>query len=440
MAPTTGWRARTFASFARPTFRAYYVGLLCNMAGFWLRIAATNWYAFELTGSRASLGIITMAALLPWVPIAPIAGVWAERIDQRKYLIAVYAGVALVNLVFAAGISADLVGWNLLLTATIATSVLRGMELPARHAIVRRIVDLPLLGNAIGLNAAGFHVMNAVGFFAAGILYKYVGPDGCFYVVGAASLAMAFVLARLDLPPQVAPEVRKHPVRELKEGFAYVWTHGLTRTLVLCAMGVVGLLLSYRVLMPAIAKERLGLDADGYGFIMGISGIGSILAALWVASGSGGPSRRVWNIFLTVWLGCLAVALIGWTDRVWLSTVGLFAAGFAAVGFMASANTTVQETVPDRLRARVMGIWALIFGAAFPLGGLAQGFIAEAYGEMVSIVGGALLAIGLSLVLFATSARKLTVAVCHEVGEGCEEDPGVGTLEDAGPTQPGERV
>ena len=438
MAPRDGFRRRTFASFAVPAFRTYYIGLLFNMAGFWLRIAATNWFAFELTGSRASLGVITLAALLPWVPIAPLAGVWAERIDQRKYLMAIYGGVALVNVLFALGISAGMVGWPELLGATIATSILRGMELPARHAIVRRIVDLPRLGNAIGLNAAGFHVMNAVGFAVAGVLYSVAGPAGCFYAVGAASLGMAIVLTRLDLPPQAVPAERKHPLRELRDGFGYVWTHGLTRVLVLCAMGVVGLLLSYRVLMPAIAKETLHLDADGYGTIMAVSGVGSFLAALWIASGSGGPGRRVWNIFLTVWLGCLSIAIIGWTDSVWLATVGLFLAGFAAVGFMASANTTVQETVPDHLRARVMGIWALIFGAAFPLGGLAQGFVAEAHGEAVSVIGGAVLALVLSLLLFATSARKLTIAVCDEVGEGAEEGVGVDALEEAGPTEIGE--
>ena len=199
MATSERWWDRTFASFARPAFRTYYIGLLCNMAGFWLRIAATNWFAYELTGSSASLGIITMAALLPWVPIAPIAGVWAERIDQRKYLLGVYLGVAIVNFILAAGITAGYVAWNELLVATVLISVLRGMELPARHAIVRRIVDLRLLSNAIGLNAAGFHVMNAVGFAVAGVLYKFAGPDGCFYAVGASSLGMAIVLSRASL-------------------------------------------------------------------------------------------------------------------------------------------------------------------------------------------------------------------------------------------------
>ncbi|MDA1195600.1 MAG: MFS transporter [Planctomycetota bacterium] len=416
MAIASDWRARTFASFARPAFRAYYVGLLCNMAGFWLRIAATGWLAFELTDSREALGIIAVASLLPWVPIAPLAGVWAERVDQRRYLVVIYVAIAAANGALAAGLALGWVGWPELVAATVATAILRGMELPARHAIVRRTVELPLLANAIGLNAAGFHLMNAVGFALAGVIYQHAGPAACFVAVACASLGMAFVLGRIELAAQAYPEERRSPLRELAEGFAYVGGHGVTRVLVLCALGVVILLLSFRTLMPAIIKVRLGLGADDYGGIMAISGAGSLLAALWVASGSGGAGRRVINIFVTVWLGCAAVALVGWTSSVVWMGVAMFVAGFAHVGFMASANTTVQELVPDHLRARVMGIWALVFGAAFPLGGYLQGLVAEHYGERWAVIGGAGLALVLSAVLYATGGRRLN----RRLGEGID--------------------
>ena len=412
--PDGGWRSRTFASFQRPAFRSYYLGLLCNMAGFWMRIAATALFAFELTGSREALGWITVASLLPWVPIAPLAGALAERIDQRIYLVVVYFAVALVNVVLGLGIAQGWVGWTELLVLTLIVSSLRGMELPARHAIVRRLVDVPSLPNAIGLNAAGFHLMNAIGNAAAGLLYAASGPAACFFVVAAASVLMAVQLMRLKLPPQAKPPHKQSPWRDLAEGFRYVGMHAITRTLVACAAGVAGLLLSFRVLMPAITQEILGLQEDGYGVIMAVSGAGSFVGALWVASGSGGRGRRVRNIFITIWLGCGAALLIAWTDSVPVVAFAMLIAGFCHVGFMASANTTVQETVPDHLRARVMGIWALVFGAAFPLGGMLQGLIAERVNEAwaITTLGGA--ALILSVVVFATSYRKLRDALHHE--------------------------
>ena len=101
--------------------------------------------------------------------------------------------------------------------------------------------------------------------------------------------------------------------------------------------------------------------------------------------------------------------------------LALLCAGFCQVGFMASANTTVQEMVPDHLRARVMGIWALIFGAAYPLGGMLQGLAAERWGEHWALTGGAGLALAVSLLLFFTSYRRLAVAVRDELGKADQQ-------------------
>jgi len=322
-----------------------------------------------------------------------------------------------VNLLLAIGILGGWVGWKELLTATLATGCLRAMEMPARHVVVRRLVDVRLLANAIGLNAAGFHLMHTIGFAAGGLLYAAAGPQACYFVVSGSSLLMALQLMRVELKPAEVVNGRPHALRELAEGFRYVGRHQITRTLVGGAAGVVCLLLSFRVLMPAIASDTLHQGARGYGFLMSLSGLGCFAAALWVASGSGGRARRVRNLFGMVWMACGAVLVLAWTDSVWLAGGALMVAGFCQVGFMASANTTVQETVPDRLRARVMGIWALLFGAAYPLGAWLQGWAAERWGEGRSLSVGVSLAAVLSLLVYLRSARRLTIALRDEMSQ-----------------------
>jgi predicted MFS family arabinose efflux permease len=420
-APVPSAFRRTFAALSRRPFRLFYLGLLCNMAGFWLRIAATGLYVFELTGSRERLGVITAAGLLPWIPISPLAGVLAERTDPRRLLIFLYLSIALVNAALGIGILEGRVGWTLLLVATIFTGCLRGMEMPARHAIVRRLVDRPMLSSAIGLNAAGFHLMNAIGFSLAGLLYEAGGAGACYLAVGTTSFLMALQMMRVELGPGHPPAVKRHPLRDLAEGFAYVRDHQVTRTLVFGAAGVVALLLSYRVLMPAIADEVLDLSPRGYGALMAVSGAGSFLAALWIASGAGGHGRRIHTLFAMVWVACAAVLGIAWTGSVALAGVALFVAGFCQVGFMAGANTTVQETVPDSLRARVMGIWALLFGLAYPVGGWLQGFAAERWGENITLSIGVAAALVLSALVYSRSARRLSVALRDEMRKTDEQ-------------------
>jgi hypothetical protein len=45
----------------------------------------------------------------------------------------------------------------------------------------------------------------------------------------------------------------------------------------------------------------------------------------------------------------------------------LTAMGFAQITFMTACNTTVQITVPDDLRGRIMGLYALVFAGMTPI-------------------------------------------------------------------------
>ena len=65
--------------------------------------------------------------------------------------------------------------------------------------------------------------------------------------------------------------------------------------------------------------------------------------------------------------------------------------GFGSILMAATGNTTIQLAVPDHLRGRVMSVYTTVFSASVPIGGLAMGAIASAFGVPVAIaVGGVL--------------------------------------------------
>jgi MFS family permease len=67
------------------------------------------------------------------------------------------------------------------------------------------------------------------------------------------------------------------------------------------------------------------------------------------------------------------------------------------VTFMSTANTLVQTNVEDRMRGRIMGIWAVSFGGALPIGSFMSGFAARVVSPFVTIAvfAGVLLAVSL---------------------------------------------
>jgi len=389
VAAPSGWRARTFASLAVPAYRRFFYGLLFTLSGFWVRTATAGWWVYETTGSTERLGWITAAGLLPWVPLAPLAGVLADRMDARRLLLLSQVGVLLVNAAVATGLWLGRVGFREMLVATVLSGSLRAVENPVRQGVARRLVGVSGLSNAIGLNAAAFQCTQAVGFAVAGQIYAGWGGAACFAVVAILTLPMIVTLCVLAPMPPPRRAVVRRPLADLAEGFAYVGGHRLVRAVIAGAAAVILLLLSFRSIMPAIAKDGLGLDAEGYGLLMALMGVGALLGALWVAAGVGGRHRRLSNLFAVAVLACGAVTAVALGRTPWVLGPALLVTGFCHVAFLASSNATVQELVPDELRGRVMGIWALVFGAVFPLGGLLVAWAAERFGTRITLLAGA---------------------------------------------------
>lgn len=105
-------------------------------------------------------------------------------------------------------------------------------------------------------------------------------------------------------------------------------------------------------------------------------------------------------------LGLLEVGL-GLMPTFWSFTAVLLCCGFVAQTFLALANSTVQLWVPASQRGRIMAVYALAVVGAYPLGGLAMGWLTEASGPRIAIVaGGASLAIATAAYVVMTRARR----------------------------------
>jgi MFS family permease len=145
------------------------------------------------------------------------------------------------------------------------------------------------------------------------------------------------------------------------------------------------------VIIPPYADEILDSGASGYGFLMAASGVGSLLAALWLAFGRGARIR--WIGYGAIMLGVAEVGL-GATASYPIALLMMILVGFGGILMAATANTTMQLAVPDGLRGRVMGVYTTIFAGSTPIGGPVMGGLASVFGVAVSLaIGGVLSAV-----------------------------------------------
>jgi MFS family permease len=147
---------------------------------------------------------------------------------------------------------------------------------------------------------------------------------------------------------------------------------------------------SFSILLPVFAGEVLKGDALTLGKLMSAMGSGALLSALIVAAiGNRVASRRV--LFSGLAILVVAVSCFALSRNLFWSMGFLVLVGFGLITFYITANTVLQRRVPDHLRGRAMGIYAVAFGGLMPIGSLQAGAVASAIGPSWTVLIGALI-------------------------------------------------
>ena len=403
------WLNVTFASLAVPNFRLFFVGQGLSLVGTWVRRTAMGWLVYQMTGSKALLGMVMGLATFPMFVLSPWAGSIADRVDKRRMLVITQVVAALSSALIAILVATGLIEvWSLALLAVLS-GVAFAFEMPARQAFIFELVGRERLMNAIALNSGLVNLSRIFGPALAGLVMGTLGMGLCFAIDAASYLVVIVTLLMLALPEFQPVERRTSEWQALLEGAREVGRNRRVRVLLLLLFLVGTFGWSFQTLMPAIAPDDLHLDATRYGVLMSLFGVGAIVGALFVAGRREGESRRLqvfgglWTMVAGIYLVALFGSLLGGRAvAFWAVGGALTLTGLGAVLFMSTANTLVQTSVDDRIRGRIMGIWAVGFGGSLPLGAFLAGFVAERSSPFLTITIFATVLLGASLVVYRT--------------------------------------
>jgi predicted MFS family arabinose efflux permease len=237
-----------------------------------------------------------------------------------------------------------------------------------------------------------FNLGTVIGPAAGGLVYAAVGPGWCFLINGITFIASLTSLALIRVHA-IAPVAGNGSTKtQLIEGLHFAWRHPQIRYLII-SMGMLGkFVFGCLSLLPAWARDVLQGDSTTFGLLNSARGLGSLIAALIVASISHMDIRgRIWfGGILAAPIFMMLFASFRWLPMAMLMLVGI---GLAVISQGNNSNALIQLNVPDHLRGRVMGIFMLVFNGGLPIGALAAGVAAEAIGASatISLAGGVLL-------------------------------------------------
>ena len=396
---------RTFSALKHRNFRLFFSGQLISFTGTWMTTTAQGWLVYQLTGSKALLGLVAAASSAPMLFFATWGGWVADRYPKRTVIVVTQTCQMLMSLTMAALVFSKLVQpWHIIVIAVLG-GIAMAFDMPARQSFVIEMTSREDLMNAISLNSSAFNCARIIGPSIAGFLMAQVGIAMCFLLDGLSFIAVITGLLLMRLPKHTTIQSESSAIGQAFEGFRYVWGHRRVLT-ILSLFAVVGIFgWSYSVLMPAFAHDVLHLDANGYGLLMAGSGVGALAAALTVASAGHIFPTRIMALG-GIGIFSAALALFAFTRNVYLGTLLLAFVGFGIVLYFSTSNTVLQSIVPDEMRGRVMGIWTLIFGGMIPLGSLQAGLMADFLGVPATIAIGALICALAALVTLNVVRRR----------------------------------
>jgi MFS family permease len=413
-------------------YRLYFTGQSVSLIGSWMARIATSWLVYRLSGSTLMLGLVGFAGQLPTFLLAPFAGVWVDRWNRHRLLIATQILAMVQSLALAALALAGIITIPEILALSVFQGLINAFDMPGRQTfLIEMVEDRADLGNAIALNSSMVNMARLLGPSLAGIIIAAVGEGYCFLIDGLSYIAVIASLLAMRLKPSTEKRATRPMLTELRDGWQYVTRFAPIRSilLLLALISLVGM--PYTILMPVFAVKVLGGGAHTLGFLMAAVGTGALAAALRLATRKSvlGLGRVVVASAAIFGLGLIAFAF---SHVLWLSLLLLFAAGFGVMQQMAASNTIVQTVVSGEKRGRVMSYYVMAFTGMAPFGSLLAGSAAHYLGAPATVVlGGSFCVLGAAWFHSQLKGiRALLRPVYIELGILPEIAAGLGTASD----------
>jgi MFS family permease len=375
----------TLRALRHRNFALFTAGQMFALIGYWMQHIAQSWLLYRLTGSATLLGILGFAGSLPIFLLAPLAGLWSDRVNLHRAMFATQVLEMLQAITLAAlALSGVIAPWHIIVLS-MSLGVLVAIELPLRHAYLLELVGTKEdLANAVAVTSLMANTGRLVGPALAGVAIGWIGEGGCFLINALSFVVVVVTFLMIRVTPSARPASPPSLWQDMREGVAYVWGF-LPIRLLLMMLALIGLLATpYVTLMPVLVREVFHGGSEQMGFLVGAAGLGAVTGTLYLASRHNVRGLVRLIIYASLTAG-IALVLLGWCGSVWLAAPLIAMIGFGILVTSVSVNMILQTIVDDDKRGRVMSFYTAAFLGMTPFGSLIGGALADALGVSATL-------------------------------------------------------
>ena len=375
-----GLLLRIFPAMAYLEYRKMFYAAGLSSVSLWAMIVASGWLGYELTGNPSGTGIVTFAAIAPWV-LAPFAGALADRFDRARIVIICRSGAALCALALAyLAFSGQLTIWNLVLI-TLLSGVIRSGEMPALQALLPNTVKLHALLSAVTMASMMQFGSKVIGPVAGPILQAF-GAEWVF--IGAALVLSLSIVQMSRMTTRSTGGIQGHAsglfrdtVGHIRDGLRYLGrTPSVRLMIIMVSLHCMFTMAFDFSLLPAYADLILGGGQSEYGYLLMALGSGALVSSIALSMLPIGAIRG--RVFLVAGVvSGLSLVWVGFADSLVIALIGSVVAGASQAMFMVLTSAMIQAVLPDAVRGRVMSLYMMFAGGIMAVMILVNGLAAD---------------------------------------------------------------
>ena len=411
------------ASFRYRDFRYLWLSSVVQSIGMGMEFVALGWLVLDMTDSALWVGVASAARMLPFFVMGFVSGAVADRVDRRifvRWMTLAGAGVAsLTALVLFLDYSPD---WTVpvlnvaynpvwpIIGLTVVMGVVWVFGMTLRQAYTYDIVGPESALNGMSLSALSQRLGGVAGSLIAGWIIATAGIGAQFLAIGLCYAASTVILLWTREAGQAATRTPQSVMENLTGYIEIIRSNSTLLTLMLLAAATEILGFTHQSLLPVFAKDVLGVDSRGLGFMSAFQQLGGVIGLMLLAIMGGGAGFQRKGLLIFVIAGGFGLGEMAF------SLGGGFASFVVALAFINACaaavdtlyKTLMQEVVPNEQRGRAMGAWVFSIGVA-PVGHVGVGALAGAFGapRALLINGSALLGISVATALALPRIRRL---------------------------------
>jgi MFS family permease len=405
-------------------FAVLWSASLVSNVGTWMQTVAVGALVISRTGQASWAVLVAAGAFLPIGLLSPVGGALADRLPRRPVIAAGNLAQGLVAAIIAVLVARGHDAPYLLLALVTLQGAAAALIGPFSQAILPDLVPRSEFLAASSLNSAQWNAGRIVGPALAGATVAVFGYAASFTANAVSFLAVVLALGLVRLAPPPGTHVRL--ITSIADGIRAAWAQPSCRAATI-SITVVALLASpFIALVPAVAYSLThtvsgtpgsGQVAAATAALTTSQGLGAVAGALCLpplALRFGRGAALAWSLAL------LPPALIGYglSRSLWPAVVLLFVVGLIYMGVLSGLQTVAQLYAPAAYRGRVLSVFFVALGVAYPIGSLVQGPIADHLGVGPTTVGAALVLAAITAVVAWRHPAFVRAVTARDPDEG----------------------